>query len=81
MKGICPNCGKECKNLGSHLRFCQKGDKIKVDNYIPEQPLSSIISEIREILKRYQHQLQVKTTERDGRTEEVEIIARFQIRR
>ena len=81
MTGICPNCGKECKNVGSHLRHCKYRNRLIVDEYIKEKPLSSIISEIKEILKQHQNQIEVKTIERNGTTEEIEIVARIHLRR
>ena len=77
---ICPNCGGEFKNLGVHKRFC-KDSTITVDDYIKEKPLSSIISDIENILKPVQHQLQVSVTSDNGKESEVELKARFQIRR
>ena len=78
----CPLCGRtNIKNLGSHMRHCKKRMGVVVDDYLPEKPLSSIISDIKQILKQYQKQIEVKTIERNGTTEEIEIIARIQIRR
>lgn len=76
----CPDCGGEFKNLGAHKRFCnQKGERI-VDNYLMEKPLSSVISDIRDILKRYHEEIEVTTIEKDGMTS-VELTVRFQSRR
>ncbi len=49
------------------------------DGYIPEKPLRELLSEIKQILKRYQNQITVTTTERGGKTEEIEILARIHI--
>jgi len=91
MKGPCQYCGEIFDNPKVHERFCKKrpSDKegwpyeqnIIVDNYIPEKPLSIIISEIRNVLRSYKHCLEVKTMERNGTTEEIEIVVRFQTRR
>jgi hypothetical protein len=86
---ICPECGGEFKNLGVHKRFCKptvieevsRIKNIKVDDYIEEKPLSSVIAEIRGILKSFQHEITVKTVFSGGVTESVEIRARFQPRR
>jgi len=84
MKGTCQYCGKDCKNVGSHERWCKERiqkELVIVDEYLPEKPLSSIISEIKQVLKQYQKQIVVTTIERNGSTEEIEIIARIQLRR
>jgi len=80
---ICPDCGGEFKNLGAHKRFCKQpvSNLIQVDDYIKEKPLSSIISDIEDILKSVQHQLQVSVTSDNGKESEVELIVRFQTRR
>ena len=78
---ICPECGGEFKNLGAHKRFCSAKPQIKVDDYIKEKPLSSIIADIRDVLKSVQHEMTVKTVADNGVTKLVEITARFQIRR
>jgi hypothetical protein len=87
-KKPCPYCGELKKNVGAHKRHCKKRQStneycvdVLVDDYIEEKPLSSIISEIKQILKQYQKQITVTTTERNGTTEEIEIIARIQVRR
>ena len=89
--GTCPYCGEFKKNLGAHKRFCkdlpekEKGwpweNDIVVDDYLPEKPLSSIISEIKQTLRQYRTQIEVKTVERGGKTDEIEILARIQLRR
>ena len=83
----CPGCGGDFKNLGVHQRFCKQqimlpGEVIEVDvdDYIMEKPLSSVISDIRDILKRYHEEIQVTTVEKDGTTL-VELTVRFQSRR
>jgi len=81
---ICVECGGEFKNLGVHKRWCkQKGKplvEVLVDDYM-EKPLSSIVAEIKDILRSIQHEITVKTIFRGGITESVEITARFQPRR
>lgn len=52
--------------------------KLIVDNYM-EKPLSELILEIRELLKRYQNQISINTFEKNGRVSEIEIIARIQL--
>jgi len=76
----CPECGKKVKNLGSHTYQAHGKQRVtEPDDYIPEKPLKDLLSEIKEILKRYRNQLTVTTVERSGKTEEVEIKARIQI--
>jgi len=78
----CPNCKKDFKNLGVHKRFCGKElTGIVVDNYIKEQRLSDLIIELRKILDRHPHSLEIKTIEEAGKTNYVEITARIPIRR
>ncbi len=49
------------------------------DEFIKEKPLSILISELRQILNRYQSQITVKTFEKNGKTSEIEITARIQL--
>lgn len=92
MAKTCQYCLEEFENAGAHERFCKKnpnrdipfskkGTKIKVDEYIKEKPLSSIISEIRQILTQHRSRMEIKTVEQNGTVEEIEIIARIQVRR
>ena len=76
----CDLCGKEVKNLGVHKRFCSKPpkEKIVVDE-ITEKPLSELLSNLKEVLKTFRHELDVRISERGGRTSEVEIRVRIQI--
>jgi len=84
-EGTCPHCGAFKKNLGSHMRHCTSGAdgvfKIKVDDYLPEKPLSSVISDIKQVLRQYRAEIEVTTIERGGTTEEIEILTRIQLRR
>ena len=78
----CPECGKEFKNLGAHIYQAHKKERVVItepDDYIPEKPLRELLSEIRQILNRYQNRITVTTTEQGGKTELVEILARIQI--
>ena len=77
----CPDCGKPVKNLGVHKRFCKAKQPVVLDDYIQEKPLSSLVAEIREILKAYRYQLEIKTVEVGNKTESAEILARIQLRR
>ena len=49
------------------------------DEFIKEKPLSLLISELRQILNRFQSQITVKTFEKNGKTSEIEITARIQL--
>ena len=89
MRGVCPNCQKEFANLGSHMRFCKvRLINKEIDEYpdlvvdkIAEKPLSSMIAEIENILKAAQHSLEIIVTKQNGTVSDVELKARFQIRR
>jgi len=85
----CEICGDEFKNLGVHQRFCGKTTKepvvetpafetVKVDE-ITEKPLSELLSNLKEVLKTFRHEFDVRISERGGRTSEVEIRVRIQI--
>jgi len=80
----CDLCGKEVKNLGVHKRFCgktpieQPKEKIIIDEFT-EKPLSELLSNLKEVLKTFRHELDVRISERGGRTSEVEIRVRIQI--
>ena len=82
----CDLCGKEVKNLGVHKRFCGKtpieqpkvSGKIVMDE-ITEKPLSELLSNLKEVLKTFRHELDIRISDRGGRTSEVEIRVRIQI--
>ncbi len=78
----CEICGEEFKNLGSH-KFAKHGiaAAITVDEHLSDKQLSSLISEMRTILKPYVNELTVKTIEAGGSVKEIEITARIQLRR
>jgi len=79
---ICPDCGGEFKNLGAHQRFCsERRPELIVDEYIKEKPLSSIISEVEGVLKSLNHQIRVTVNSDNGVATDVELTARFQLRR
>ncbi len=84
MKGICEQCGKECENLGAHKRFCKAisapiQEHLVVDEVTPDKPLSGLISELTEILRKYQSSTSVRVSSKGGKPYEVEIIARIQL--
>ena len=78
---ICPQCGEDKKNLGAHMRFCKAASEIIADNYIKEQRLSDLVIELRQILDKHPHSLEIKTVEDAGVTNYVEITARIPTRR
>jgi len=52
--------------------------KIFVDEFT-EKPLSQLIAEMKQLLVRYRHSLEVKTTESNGKMMEVELRVRIQV--
>ena len=86
----CDICGRDdIKNLGVHKRFCGKTtnepvgeipifETVKVDE-ITEKPLSELLSNLKGIMKTFRHELDVRISERGGRTSEVEIRVRIQL--
>ena len=56
----------------------KESTKLKVDE-ITEKPLSELLSNLKEVLKTFRHELDVRISERGGRTSEVEIRVRIQI--
>ena len=77
---ICPDCGKQFKNLGAHQRFCGKKVNIIIDKYMGKS-LSSTLDEIRGVLKSFRYTLEIKTIEENGDCSEVELKIRIPIRR
>jgi len=87
----CDICGGEFKNLGVHKFHAHRdklkpGEIIEVDNPselfvddITEKPLSELISQIKEPMKRYQNQITTRIFEKNGKVSEIEITARIQL--
>jgi len=91
-KETCEICGKEFENLGVHKYHAHKvysntSDPVKVDKIIDiitkvdevpqEKPLNDLISEIKNILNRYQNTIETKIVESGGKVKEIQITARI----
>ena len=91
-KETCDICGKEFDNVGVHKYHAHRElqepkepvqvDKIidiitKVDEVPQEKPLNDLISEIKNILNRYQNTIETKIVESGGKVKEIQIIARI----
>lgn len=84
---ICDICGQEVKNLGVH-KYHKHSQKIvevetpaielKVDE-ITEKPLSTLLSEIKNLVKTFRNEMDVRISDKGGRTSEVEIRVRIQL--
>lgn len=77
-KQKCDKCGDWFVNLGAHQRFCGNN---RLETITVDKPLDSLVSDIRQLLTRYQNQLTITTVEQSGSIEEVEIKARIRMRR
>jgi len=84
----CPICHKEFKNVGSHVRFAHPGGVIPCDgiddihleiDQITEEPLSKLLSDLRQILGKFQNEISTKILEKNGKPYEVEIVGRIKI--
>ena len=91
----CEICGVEVKNLGvhkyhKHRDILKPGEVIAVDHLneldekivideITEKPLSELLSNMKEVLKTFRHELDVRISDKGGRTSEVEIRVRIQL--
>lgn len=79
----CEICGGEFKNLGVHKRFCGTSavepQNLIVDENITEKPLSILISEIKNLMKVFRSEMDVRISDRGGKTSEVEIRVRIQL--
>jgi protein-arginine kinase activator protein McsA len=75
----CPYCLSYFQNLTMHKRFCKRKDRYK-EFHAPEQPLNSIVSDIKNALKQHRHSyMKYSVTEQSGK-EEMEIIVRIPLR-
>ncbi len=85
----CEICGGDFKNIGVHQRFCGKTAKepgieipvfetLKVDEFT-EKPLSDLILKLKEVLRTYRYELDIRVSEKGGRVCEVEIRVGIQI--
>ena len=90
-KETCDICGKEFENLGvhkyhAHREFREPVTPIAktvleiitgVDEVPQEKPLNDLISEIKNILNRYQNTIETKIVESGGKVKEIQITARI----
>lgn len=85
----CEICGQQVKNLGVHKyhnhrenvpeeNVSQPKEKIVIDS-VTEKPLSTLISEMKSLLNRYQNTMTVKISEKSGKPFEVELTVRIQL--
>ena len=80
---VCPVCGESFKRLDVHMRKAhpeEAGQPLQVDEYIADKRLSSLLSDMRQLLMQYRSAIEIKVAERNGKPESVEIVARIQIR-
>ncbi len=54
-------------------------ERIVVDEPIKEKPLSDLISDIKQLVKRYRNQITTKISEKDGKVSEIMIEVRIQL--
>lgn len=83
---ICDICQAEVKNLGLHKYQKHKEsiapkDKINplVVDEITEKPLSTLLSEMKNLVKTFRNEMDVRISNKGGRTSEVEIRVRIQL--
>ena len=77
----CDICGGMYHNVGAHKAQAHKeSNRLVVDEYT-EETLSSLLSEIKQLLRNYRSEIVVKTIELDGTVETVEINAKIHINR
>ena len=84
-------CGVEVKNLGvhkyhKHRETLAPGSVIEIDHpseikvdEITEKPLSILISEMKGLMKAFRYEMDVRISDRGGKTSEVEIRVRIQL--
>ena len=80
----CEICGEDFKNLGVHMRVHKATPDYSVNLTVDvpkEKPLSEIIEEIKKLLRSYRFTVKVSYEEEDVNLKNVEILARFQVRR
>lgn len=89
-KGYCELCKEEVFNMGlhnyqQHKRMKQEGvvvverPNLIVDEPTPDKLLSSLLSDMRELLRKYQSSMKVSISERGGKPYEIELVARIQV--
>lgn len=88
---ICEICGQEVKNLGvhkyhRHRETLKPGSVIEVENpselvidEITEKPLSTLLAEMKELMKKFRYEMDVRISEKGGRQSEVEVRVRIQL--
>lgn len=78
----CEICGKDYDNLGAHMyqkhRDTSDAPQIIVDD-ITEKPLSELILDIKDLLRKYRSDITIRTIEKGGKMSEIEITARIQL--
>ena len=79
---ICEICGQEVKNLGLHnyQKHREKEPRVTLTvDEITEKPLSTLLSEMKNLMKSFRHEMDIRISDRSGRTSEVEIRVRIQL--
>jgi len=75
----CEICGKEVKNLGSHMYQSHKSPNTNTE-FITDKELASTISQIENIVKRYRNKTEITIKTQDGKQEQVELLITIQMK-
>lgn len=78
----CDICGLEVKNLGVH-KYHKHSKKEEVQELIVDEitdkPLSELISEMKNLVKGFRNEIDVRVSDKRGKTSEIEIRVRIQV--
>lgn len=75
---VCPLCGKEVRNLGSHMHQAHRD--VNAKEYITDKELSTTLLQIKQILMRYRYTLETRVQERNGADEQVQLLVTIQMK-
>ena len=74
----CDICGQEVKNLGVHKYHNHK--TLKAHEFITDKEFAATLSQLKDILKRYRHNIETTIIEEDGHEKQARLLITIQMK-